>query len=66
MVLLLALVIFAGLSAATGYVSVVCYHATYGDAPDVTADANCSTIACAIAATTLTCFIPFRSATWRG
>lgn len=60
MVLLLALVIFAGLSAATWYASVACCRSTCGGAPDVTADPNYSAVAaCAAAAVTLTCFIPF-------
>lgn len=60
MVLLLALIIFAGLSAATWYVSVACYTSTYSSGPDAKADPNYSTVAaCAIAAVTLTCFIPF-------
>lgn len=60
MVLLLALLIFTGLSAATWFVSVACYRSNCGGAPDVTADPNYSTVAaCAIVVVTLTCFVPF-------
>jgi hypothetical protein len=59
-VILLALAIFAGLSAATWYVAVACHRSTYSSGPDVTADPSYSTVSvCAIAAVTLTCFIPF-------
>ena len=59
MPVLLALVIFIALSAATWWVSVACHRATYSDPPEVTADPNYSTVAaCAVAAVTLTCFIP--------
>ena len=56
---LLALLIFVGLSAATWSVSVACYRSTYSDGPDPRADPNYSTVAaCAVAAVTLTCFLP--------
>jgi hypothetical protein len=59
-ILLLALLIFVALSAATWSVSVACYKSTYADGPDPGADPNDSTVAaCAAAAVTLTCFIPF-------
>lgn len=51
----LALLIFAALSAATWYVSMACYKSTYHGS-----DPNNSTVAaCAIGAVTLTCFVPF-------
>jgi hypothetical protein len=59
MVFVVALLIFAALSAATWYVSVACFKATYGDnsGPPV---AVCSTVsACAVGAVTLSCFVPF-------
>ncbi|MBP3957839.1 hypothetical protein J8F10_21510 [Gemmata sp. G18] len=57
--ILLALLIFVGLSAATWSVSVACYRSTYTDGPDVTADPNYGAVAaCAVAAVTLTCSIP--------
>jgi hypothetical protein len=59
-ILLLALLILAGLTWATWAVAVACYRSTYGDGPDMKADPNYSTVAaCAVAAVTLTCFIPF-------
>lgn len=55
-----ALLIFVGLSAATWAVSMACYKSTYSDGPDPSADPNYSTVAaCAVAAVTLSCFIPF-------
>ncbi len=60
MVLLIALAIFAGLTWATWAVAVACHRSTFTSGPDVTADSNYSTAAaCAIAAVTLTCVIPF-------
>ena len=59
-VILLALLIFVGLSAATWAVSMACYKSTFSDGPDPSADPNDSTVAaCAVAAVTLSCFIPF-------
>lgn len=59
MVLLIALAIFAGLTGATWAVAVAGYKATYPDAP-LSADPNYQTAtACAVAAVTLTCLIPF-------
>ncbi len=55
-----ALLIFVGLSAATWSVSMACYKSTYSDGSDPSADPNYSTVAaCAIAAVTFSCFIPF-------
>ncbi len=52
----IALLIFIGLSAATWFVSMACYKSTYTGDPDP----NDSTVAaCAVAAVTLSCFIPF-------
>ena len=57
---LIALLIFAVLSAATWYVSVACYKSTYSGGPGSTAVSGCSPVAIrAIGAVTLTCFIPF-------
>ncbi len=59
MVFVVAFLIFAALSAATWYVSVACFKATYGDNPGPTV-ASCSAVsACAVGAVTLSCFIPF-------
>lgn len=59
-VLLIALAIFAGLSWATWAVAVACHRSTFASGPDVVADPNYSTVAaCAVAAVTLTCVIPF-------
>jgi hypothetical protein len=59
-VVLLALLIFVGLSAATWWISMACFKSTYTDGPDPTADPNDSTVAaCAIAGVTLSCFLPF-------
>jgi hypothetical protein len=59
-VIFVALLIFVGLSTATWAVSMACYKSTYSDGPDPTADPNYSTVvACAVAAVTLSCFIPF-------
>ena len=55
---LLALLIFVGLSAATWAVSMACYKATYRNGPDPSADPSDSTVA-AVAAVTLSCFLPF-------
>ncbi len=58
--ILVALLIFVGLSAATWSVSMACYKSTYGDGPDPSAGPNYTTVAaCAVAAVTLSCFIPF-------
>jgi hypothetical protein len=58
--ILLALLIFVGLSAATWSVSMACYKSTYSDNPDPSTDPNYSTVAaCAVAAVTLSCFLPF-------
>ena len=60
MVLFVALLIFAALSAATWYVSLACYKSTYGDTPDSKPPSGCSAVsACAVGAVTLTCFVPF-------
>jgi hypothetical protein len=59
-VVLLALLIFAALSAATWSVSMACYKSTYSAGPHPSADPNYSTVAaCAVAAVTLSCFLPF-------
>lgn len=59
MVFVVAFLIFAALSAATWYVSVACFKATYGDNSGPTV-AGCSTVsACAVGAVTLSCFVPF-------
>ena len=60
MIVLLALLIFLGLSAATWYVSMACFRSTYTTGPDPSTDPNYSTVVvCAIAAVTLSCFLPF-------
>lgn len=60
MVLLVALAIFTGLTWATWAVAIACYRSTFTSGPDVTTDPNYFTVsACAIAAVTLTCVIPF-------
>jgi hypothetical protein len=60
MVFVVAILIFAALSAATWYVSVACFKSTYGDSLGATAVSDRATVAlCAIGAVTLTCFIPF-------
>lgn len=59
MVFVVAFLIFAALSAATWYVSVACFKATYGDnsGPAV---AGCSAVsACAVGVVTLSGFVPF-------
>lgn len=53
---IVALCIFAALSAATWYVSVACYKSTFPTGPDPN---DATTAACAVGAVTLTCFIPF-------
>jgi hypothetical protein len=59
MVFVVAFLIFAALSAATWYVAVACFKATYGDTLG-TSVADCSIVsACAVGAVTLSCFIPF-------
>lgn len=54
MVFVVAFLIFAALSAATWYVSVACFKATYGETPD-----SKPLSGCAVGAVTLSCFIPF-------
>ena len=55
-----ALLIFVWLSAATWSVSMACYKSIYSDGPDPSAAQSYSTAAaCAVAAVTLSCFIPF-------
>ena len=57
---IVALCIFAALSAATWYTSIALYKSTYTTGPDPTIDPNyTTTAACAIGAVTLTCFVPF-------
>jgi hypothetical protein len=54
-----ALSIFAALAALSWYVSVACYRSTYRDGPDPAADPHYRTVSLgAIAAVTLTCFLP--------
>jgi hypothetical protein len=59
MVFVVALLIFAVLSAATWYVALVCYKSTCGESTDSNPQ-GCSVVsACAVGAVTLTCFVPF-------
>jgi hypothetical protein len=59
-ILLVALAIFAGLSAATWLVSVACHRSTFPAGPDVTALPNYWAVSAgAVAAVALTCFLPF-------
>jgi hypothetical protein len=58
-VLLIALAIFAFLAWVTWAVSAACYRSTFTESADLTADPNYSTASgCAIAAVTLTSFVP--------
>jgi hypothetical protein len=59
-VLLPALAIFAGLSAATRLVPVACHRSTFASGPGARADPNYSpVVACAILVVALTCPAPF-------
>jgi hypothetical protein len=60
MVFVVAILIFAALSAATWYVALACFKSTYGDNPDSKPPSGGSVVsACAVGVVTLTCFIPF-------